>query len=194
LRAVHQFSLGNLPYLARGLVEQDLRGIMLSESLFQSLVESSGPFRKFLLRSFADRTLQLIDLIELLGFGQRGSFELMKSAGLADIRQVRVSGGGARSPLWRQILADVLDVELVTVNSTEGAAYSAALLAATGAGAFPNLVLTCAEVIQTTGHTEPDLASTSYGQVYLLQRELYPLLRPTFNAMGGMIARGSIAN
>jgi CRP/FNR family transcriptional regulator len=62
--------LGNLPYPARGLVEQDLHGIMLSKGAFQSLVQTSGPFREFVLQSFADRTLQLIDLIELLGFGQ----------------------------------------------------------------------------------------------------------------------------
>ena len=64
------------------------------------------------------------------------SFELMKSAGLAEITQVRVSGGGAKSPLWRQILADVLNAELVTINTTEGAAYGAALLAGVGAGVY----------------------------------------------------------
>ena len=66
-------------------------------------------------------------VLEGVAFGLKDSFELMKSAGLAKIEQVRVSGGGARSPLWRQILADVFDAELVTVNTTEGAAYGAAL-------------------------------------------------------------------
>ena len=51
-------------------------------------------------------------------------------------RQVRVSGGGAKSPLWRQILADVMNAEMVTVNTTEGAAYGAALLAGVGAGVW----------------------------------------------------------
>ena len=73
-------------------------------------------------------------VLEGVAFGLRDSFSLMQGAGLGVIRPVRVSGGGARSPLWRQILADVLGSELATVNSTEGAAYGAALLAGVGAG------------------------------------------------------------
>jgi xylulokinase len=59
-------------------------------------------------------------VLEGVAFGLRDSFELIKSAGLGSIDQVRVSGGGARSALWRQILADVFNAELVTVNTTEG--------------------------------------------------------------------------
>ncbi len=62
-------------------------------------------------------------VLEGVAFGLRDSFELMKQAGQKEIRQVRVSGGGARSLLWRQILANVFGAELVTVNTTEGAAY-----------------------------------------------------------------------
>ena len=57
----------------------------------------------------------------------KDSFTLIQNAGLGEISQVRISGGGAKSPLWRQIMADVLGVELVTVNTTEGAAFGAAL-------------------------------------------------------------------
>ena len=56
-------------------------------------------------------------VLEGVAFGLRDSFTLMQGVGLSAIRQVRVSGGGARSPLWRQILADVLGSELVTVNT-----------------------------------------------------------------------------
>ena len=73
-------------------------------------------------------------VLEGVAFGLRDSMELVRGAGLGAIRQVRVSGGGSRSPLWRQILADVMDCELVTVNVTEGASYGAALLAGVGAG------------------------------------------------------------
>src|SRR5215217_540501 len=64
-------------------------------------------------------------VLEGVAFGLRDSMELIRNAGLGEIRQVRISGGGARSPLWRHILADVMDTELVTVNTTEGAAYGA---------------------------------------------------------------------
>ena len=72
---------------------------------------------------------------------------MIQQAGLGEIRQVRASGGGAKSRLWRQIMADVLDAELVTVNTTEGAAYGAALLAAVGAGLYANVPEACAATI-----------------------------------------------
>ncbi len=122
-------------------------------------------------------------LLEGVAYGLRDSFELMKSAGLTEITQVRIAGGGARSLLWRQILADVLDAELATVNTTEGAAYGAALLAATGTGVFSDVATACAAVIQVTGSTFPGPASASYQDFYPLYRDLYPALRPTFNAI-----------
>jgi xylulokinase len=123
-------------------------------------------------------------VLEGVAFGLRDSFELMKGAGLGSVEQVRISGGGARSPLWRQILADVFGAELVTVNSTEGAAQGAALLAAVGAGAFPSVEVACAETIRITGRTAPGHHQATYDRLYPLYRELYPALRPTFHAAG----------
>jgi xylulokinase len=122
-------------------------------------------------------------VLEGVAFGLRDSFELMKGAGLADITQVRVTGGGAKSPLWRQILADVLGAELVTVNTTEGAAYGAAVLAATGAGTFPDVASACERIIQVTSTTAPGPAVAAYEKLYPLYRELYPALRRSFNAI-----------
>jgi xylulokinase len=117
-------------------------------------------------------------VLEGVAFGLRDSFELMKSAGLADIKQVRVSGGGARSPLWRQILADVLSVELATVNTTEGAAYGAALLAGVGAGVWPDVDAACEACVKLTGSTSPQMdVVAQYEPVYAQYRELYPALR-----------------
>jgi len=122
-------------------------------------------------------------LLEGVAFGLRDSFELMQAAGLAGIRQVRVTGGGARSPLWRQILADVLGAELVTVNTTEGAAYGAALLAATGAGVYLDVESACTATVRLTGSTAPGPASAAYRDIYPLYRDLYPALQPSFNAI-----------
>ena len=61
-------------------------------------------------------------VLEGVAFGLRDSFELIQQAGAGQITQVRASGGGARSSLWRQILADVFQAEIVTLNTTEGAA------------------------------------------------------------------------
>jgi xylulokinase len=121
-------------------------------------------------------------VLEGVAFGLRDSFELMKHAGLAQISQVRVTGGGAKSPLWRQILADVLGTELVTLNSVEGAAYGAALLAAVGAGIFADVPTACNAVVRITGRTQPGGAAAAYEKMYTLYRGLYPALRPTFHA------------
>jgi len=122
-------------------------------------------------------------VLEGVSFGLRDSFELMKGAGLANISQVRVTGGGARNPLWRQILADVFGAEIVTVNTAEGAAYGAALLAATGAGVFPSVESACDATIQVTGSTRPGADQVVYEKLYSLYRGLYPALTPTFHAM-----------
>ncbi|MBE2221999.1 MAG: xylulokinase [Anaerolineae bacterium] len=122
-------------------------------------------------------------VIEGVSFGLRDSFELMKASGLATINQVRISGGGGKSPLWRQILADVFNAEIVTVNATEGAAYGAALLAATGAGAFNSVEEACASIIQITGSTAPGENVAAYEKIYPLYRDLYPALKSTFDAI-----------
>lgn len=120
-------------------------------------------------------------VLEGVGFGLRDSFELMKGVGLGAIRQVRISGGGARSPLWRQILADILNSELVTVNTTEGAAYGAALLAGVGAGIWPTVESACQQLIRITGSTQPDTGAVErYEAAYTQYRQLYPTLKQTF--------------
>ena len=118
-----------------------------------------------------------------VAFGLRDSFELMKSAGLADVTQVRVSGGGTRSALWRQIMADVLQAELVTVNTTEGAAYGAALLAAVGTGTFDSTESACQQLIRITGRTAPGANPSLYNEQYPVYRTLYPALKSTFEAV-----------
>jgi xylulokinase len=124
-------------------------------------------------------------VLEGVAFGLRDSFELMKNAGLASIDQVRISGGGAKSLLWQQILADVFDSELATVNTTEGAAYGAALLAWVGSGRWPSVDAACQATIRVTGQIRPNLeAARRYEDVYSVYRGLYPALRASFTRLG----------
>jgi len=121
-------------------------------------------------------------VLEGVAFGLRDSMELIRSAG--PITQVRVAGGGAKSALWRQILADVMNVELVTVNTTEGAAYGAALLAGVGAGRWASVAESCAATIRPVERTTPVVANTPvYEQAYGQYRSLYPALKPLFHAV-----------
>ncbi len=123
-------------------------------------------------------------VLEGVAFGLRDSMELVKEAGLGEIAQVRLSGGGAKSPLWRQILADVLGQELVTINTTEGAAFGAALLASVGAGAWPDVPTACKGIVKIVDRITPQTAQvTAYEQLYPLYRDLYPALKPTFQAV-----------
>jgi len=80
-------------------------------------------------------------VLEGVAFGLRDGLDLMIKAGLPAPTQIRASGGGIRSPLWRQILADILDAEIAIVQTEEGAAYGAGLLAAVGANWFPSVDL-----------------------------------------------------
>lgn len=127
-------------------------------------------------------------VLEGVTYGLRDSLELMRELGLA-FDQVRASGGGARSPLWRQILADVFDTEIVTVNVTEGAAYGAALLAGVGTGVYDDVATAARTVVDVTERTEPGAAASLYADYYPRYRALYPALAPEFEAIAGVVSK-----
>jgi xylulokinase len=120
-------------------------------------------------------------VLEGVAFGLKDSFTLIQNAGLKTMTQVRASGGGVKGALWRKIIASALDTELVTVNTTEGAAFGAALLAGVGAGAWPDVVSACRSTIKLTSQTLPDPQMVEvYHRSYELYRELYPALKDWF--------------
>ena len=97
------------------------------------------------------------------------------------VRDIRVGGGGARSPLWRQIQADVYGQAVDTVRAEEGAAYGAALLAGVGAGVWKSVDAACDAVVRVAKHTAFDPAASQVMQeCYLRYRQVYPALRPLF--------------
>src|SRR5215212_2658227 len=123
-------------------------------------------------------------VLEGVAFGLKDSFTLIQNAGLGAITQVRASGGGTKGALWRQILASILNSELVTVNTTEGAAYGAALLAGVGAGAWNDVPSACKTSVKITGSTLPDSSQVDmYAKSYSLFQELYPVLKSSFAKM-----------
>ncbi len=97
---------------------------------------------------------------------------------------VRISGGGAKSELWRRIVASALGVAVEQVNSTEGAAFGAALLAGVAASAWPDVQAACRRTITVTGSDQPDAAwEERYRAAHAVYRDLYPALSPTFNRL-----------
>lgn len=123
-------------------------------------------------------------VLEGVAFGLKDSFTLIRNAGSGEITQVRASGGGTKSLLWRQILASVLETELVTVNTIEGAAFGAALLAGVGVGSWKDVPSACRETVKITGSCQPNKDQTDlYRQSYAFYEELYPALKASFRKM-----------
>jgi len=123
-------------------------------------------------------------VLEGVAFGLKDSFTLIQNAGLGEITQVRASGGGTKGALWRQIMANVLNTELVTVNTTEGGAYGAALLAGVGAGAWSDVAAACKQCLRITGSTSPaEKEAEAYRKGYSIYQKLYPDLAVTFGLM-----------
>ncbi|MGH2671858.1 MAG: xylulokinase [Actinomycetota bacterium] len=121
-------------------------------------------------------------VLEGVAFGLRDSLELMRAVGVTGSTPIRATGGGSTSPLWRQILADVLERSVVTTSTSEGAAHGAATLAAVGAGWFPSVQEACVATIELGEPTVTSMAAARYAEAYERYRQLYPALAPTFHA------------
>ncbi|MGH2462517.1 MAG: xylulokinase, partial [Candidatus Limnocylindria bacterium] len=103
-------------------------------------------------------------VLEGVAYGLRDGLDLMLGAGVPPPEQIRASGGGTVSALWLQILADVLGAEMATVNTTEGAAYGAAVLAAVGAGWQPRVEDACAAWVKTRPAATPGPDAAAYAE------------------------------
>jgi xylulokinase len=124
-------------------------------------------------------------VLEGVAFSMKDCFELLRGAGLGTVSEVRIAGGGAKGPLWRKIVASALGLPMVTVNSTEGGAYGAALLGGVGAGAWASVEAACDATIAVTGRDEPVAEwAKAYEELYPRYRELYPALKPTYDRLG----------
>jgi xylulokinase len=125
-----------------------------------------------------DRGALVRAVLEGVAYGLRDSLELLRALGVRpDVG--RISGGGARSTLWREIVASVLDLPLQTVAVEEGAAYGAALLAGCRDGTFSDPRAAAERCVRATGRTDPQPSWVSaYEEGYERFRRLYPALRP----------------
>lgn len=119
-------------------------------------------------------------VMEGVSYAMRDSFEIMKEMGVP-LAQVRATGGGAKSALWRQIEADITGKEHVTVNTGEGPAFGAALLAGVGTGVYPSVTQACKSAISVENSTEPIQNNIPiYERYYRVYQDLYKSLKPDF--------------
>jgi xylulokinase len=122
-------------------------------------------------------------VMEGVVYALRDGLEIMRELGL-EISDVRATGGGGKSPLWRQMQADIYGAPVTTLQAEEGPAYGAALLAGVGSGVFADVAAAVEQCVAVGGVTHPDpAAQTHYDAVYAIYRELYGQLRTSMAAL-----------
>ena len=122
-------------------------------------------------------------VLEGVAFAIRDSLEVARSLGL-DIRRSKLCGGGAKSPLWRSILANVLGVELELPVSEQGPGMGGAMLAMVACGAYPSVDAVCRDLVQVAETVTPDPAlSARYEARYRQFKQIYPALKGVFPAL-----------
>ncbi|MCI0332828.1 MAG: xylulokinase [Planctomycetes bacterium] len=119
-------------------------------------------------------------ILEGVTYSLRDCLEIIEEQKVA-VKQIRASGGGARSAFWRQMQADVLGKTVVSMAADEGPAYGVALLAAIGAGEFNNIAEACDATVKTKGQTKPNSAARKqYDKGFPEYQQLYRSLRDDF--------------
>jgi xylulokinase len=124
-------------------------------------------------------------ILEGVAFSLRDTFSIFEALKIP-VESIRLGGGGARSPLWRQIQADVYGKAVELIAAEEGAAYGAALLAGTGTGVWPSVEKACDSVVKVASRVEPHAKdSATLDRQYHLYRKVYPALREISHELGG---------
>src|SRR5580658_9723407 len=119
-------------------------------------------------------------LIEGVAYSQKDGLDLVAALGV-NVTSIRASGGGARSRLWRQILADTFGKPVVTMASEEGSALGAAILAMVATGEYSSVLEACRAVVRERDVVQPRSGEARvYAAGHAVYRSLYPALRPLF--------------
>ncbi|MBM6855020.1 xylulokinase [Mediterraneibacter glycyrrhizinilyticus] len=119
-------------------------------------------------------------VLEGVAFGLRDSLEVARSIG-ADPERTKICGGGAKSPLWRKIIANVMNMKVDIIESEEGPGYGAAILAAVGCGVYPSVEEAAKQLVKVVATEEPDPElAAKYEERYQKFRKFYPALKGMF--------------
>ena len=120
-------------------------------------------------------------VLEGVAFGLRDSLEVARSLGIR-IERTKICGGGAKSPLWKKIIANVMNVSVDVIESEEGPGYGGAMLAAVGCGAFASVQEAAEKLVKVTDTVEPEAALVAkYEKQYAKFRQIYPALKTLFH-------------
>jgi xylulokinase len=125
-------------------------------------------------------------VIEGVTHGLRECLDLVRSTGLVT-RESRLSGGGVKSDLWRQLCADLLGIPVATTTTIEGTVYGAAILAAVGAGSHASVPAACDAWVRETGRLDPGPDASVLDARHAVYTRLYPALREVFPAIAAEV-------
>ena len=119
-------------------------------------------------------------VLEGVAFGLRDSLEVAKSLGI-NVKKSTIVGGGAKSPLWRKMIANIFGITLEIPSSEEGPSMGGAMLAAVACGEYDSVEEACSKIVKIVGKEEPDPVLTAkYEKRYQQFRKIYPALKPVF--------------
>ena len=120
-------------------------------------------------------------VLEGVAFALRDSFEVAKSLGIK-IERTKICGGGAKSPLWKKIIANVLNVKVDVIESEEGPGYGGAMLAAVACGEYASVEDAAAKLVKVIDTVEPDADLVAkYENRYQQFKEIYPACKPLYD-------------
>ncbi|MBQ6528089.1 MAG: xylulokinase, partial [Clostridia bacterium] len=129
------------------------------------------------------RTDMVQAMLEGVAFAIRDSMEVARSLGI-DIQRSKICGGGAKSPLWKKIMANVLNIELDSTESEQGPGMGGAMLAMVACGAYPSVQAVCDALVRVASTVKPDPEiAARYEKRYNQFREIYPALKPVFRKL-----------
>lgn len=122
-------------------------------------------------------------MMEGVAFAIRDSYEIAKSLGI-DVERTKMCGGGAKSPLWRKILANILNLKVDILAVEEGPALGGAMLAAVGCGVYSSVEEIAEKIVKVTETVEPDLEIVAlYDKRYRVFKSIYPSVKDLFQEM-----------
>ena len=126
-------------------------------------------------------------VLEGVAYSLRDCYELISNLGIK-AESLIVSGGGAKSQLWRTVISDVFNAEINTLTCTEGAPYGAEIIAAVGAGNYKNINEACEKILKIDSKIEPDKKRAEiYNDFYTIYKELYPQLKNSFQNISEIV-------
>ena len=122
-------------------------------------------------------------VLEGVAFALRDSLEVAKSLGIP-ITRTKICGGGAKSPLWCKIIANILNLKVDKIESEEGPALGAAMLAAVGCGVYGSVEEIAEKMVKVVDTIEPDPSiAAKYDEKYAQFKQIYPALKPIFDVI-----------